>query len=426
MRTATARAIAYSAVALLATAALAATPPQVPQAKPAALLAAAPPLEERHVPSWVQRDDTLGRGESLAQLFERIGVAAAPAMAALRATPHFDDRRVPAGLAVTARNLDSDSLPSEIVLQFGVDRRVRLHRTSDGWLGAEEVLPWTTDTAAVSGSVSSTLYQTLDAAAADVLPSALRAELAWALADIFEYRVDMSRDLQPGDGVRVLFERSTTPAGAVRLGRVLAVRLEQDGDTVEAIRFGDESGRAHYFDAQGKSLRAAFLRAPLEFRRISSNFGMRKHPILKTWRAHRGTDYAAASGTPIRAIGDGVVVYSGSRSGYGNVVEIKHPNGYVSRYAHLRGFAKAGRRGTRVAIGQTIGYVGMTGLATAPHLHFEVLVGGRQRDPRVALRDKSGMPLDPRQRSSFQHQRLAALAALEREPGLARYASARD
>ena len=133
MRTATARAIAYSAVALLAVAALNAPPPQVSQAKPAALLAAAPPLEERHVPSWVQRDDTLGRGESLAHLFERIGVAAAPAMAALRETPHFDDRRVPAGLAVTARNLDTDSLPSEIVLQFGVDRRVRLHRTSDGW-----------------------------------------------------------------------------------------------------------------------------------------------------------------------------------------------------------------------------------------------------------------------------------------------------
>ena len=211
----------------------------------------------------------------------------------------------------------------------------------------------------------------------------------------------------------------------MRMGRILAVRLEQAGDTVEAIRFGDERGRAHYFDAQGKSLRAAFLRAPLEFRRISSNFGMRTHPILRTWRAHRGTDYAAASGTPIRAIGDGVVIFAGKRSGYGNVVEIRHPNGYVSRYAHLRGFAKNGRRGARVDIGQTLGYVGMTGLATAPRRRREVLVGGRQRDPRVALSDKSGMPLDARQRSGFQRQRLALLAALGAPvPATVRFASA--
>jgi murein DD-endopeptidase MepM/ murein hydrolase activator NlpD len=427
LTTATARAIAYSAVALLAIAALQARPPQVPQARPAALLTAVSTPEPRRLPTWVQHEDTLGRGESLGELFERLGLAAAPVMAALRATPDFDDRRVPAGLAVTSRGLDTDSLPSELVLQFGVDRRVRLHRTSDGWLGAEERLPWTTDTAAVSATVSSTLYGALDAAADSVLPARLRAELAWTLADIFEYRVDMSRDLQPGDGVRVLFERSATASGAVRLGRILAVRLEQSSDTVEAIRFGAATGKGHYYDAQGRSLRAAFLRAPLEFRRISSVFGMRKHPILKTWRAHRGTDYAAASGTPVRAIGEGVVVFAGRRSGYGNVLEVRHPNGYVSRYAHLRGFAKTGRRGARVAIGETIGYVGMTGLATAPHLHFEVLVGGRQRDPRVALRDKAGMPVDAGERGRFQRQRAGLLAALGGQTaGPERLATAND
>jgi murein DD-endopeptidase MepM/ murein hydrolase activator NlpD len=430
LTTATARAIAYSAVALLALGALSARPPQAPHAKPAALLAnasAASAPETRRLPSWVQHEDTLGRGESLGELFERLGVSAQAALAALRETPDFDDRRVPAGLAVTSRNLDTDSLPSEIVLQFGVDRRVRLHRTSDGWLGAEERLPWTTDTAAVSATVTSTLYGALDAAADSLLPARLRAELAWTIADILEYRVDMSRDLQPGDGVRVLFERSTTASGAVRMGRVLAVRVEQAGDTLEAIRFGAESGKGHYYDARGRSLRAAFLRAPLEFRRISSVFGMRKHPILKTWRAHRGTDYAAASGTPVRAIGDGVVSFAGRRSGYGNVLEVRHSNGYVSRYAHLRGFARGGRRGARVGIGETIGYVGMTGLATAPHLHFEVLVGGRQQDPRVALRDKSGMPIEAGERSRFQRQRAGLLAAFAPpSSGTTRLASASD
>ncbi len=426
MRTSTARAIAYSAVALLALGALASRPPQVSTAaKPADLLTAAPRLTTPRPVSWVQRQDTLGRGESLRSLFDRIGVSADPALAALRETGSFDDRRVPAGLTVVARNLDTDSLPSEIVLQFAEDRRVRLHRTADGWLGAEERVAWTVDTTVVRGTIGSTLYDALDQAATAVLPSRLRAELAWSLADILEYRVDMSRDLHEGDGFAVAFERSTTPTGAVRLGRVLGVSMQlANGDSLQAFRFGPAEGRAQYYDQQGRSLRAAFLRAPLEFRRISSVFGMRRHPILKTWRAHKGTDYAAASGTPVRSIGDGVVVFAGRRSGYGNVVEVKHPNGYVSRYAHLRGYARGARRGARVGIGQTIGFVGMTGLATAPHLHFEVLVGGRQRDPRVALRDKSGMPLDAGDRARFERARAQLLASLQSSSAPVRLAAA--
>jgi murein DD-endopeptidase MepM/ murein hydrolase activator NlpD len=368
--------------------------------------------EPPRLPSWVQRHDTLARGESVGALLGRFGVAAEPALAALRATRAFDDRRVPAGLPVVARRLETDSTPSELMLQVSPDRRVFLHRTADGWLGRTERLPWTVDTAVVSGVIRSTLAAALDEAGRPLLPARLRAELAWSIADILEYRVDMSRDLQPGDGVHVLVERSTTPTGGVRMDRILAVRLEQADDTVEAYRFGAETGRAQYYDAAGKSLRAAFLAAPLEFRRISSVFGMRRHPILRRWKAHKGTDYAAASGTPVRAIGDGVVVFAGRRSGYGNVVEVQHANGYVSRYAHLRGYARATRRGARVAIGETIGFVGMTGLATAPHLHFEVLVGGTQRDPRVALRDKSGLPLGAAERQRFQRARTQLLLAM--------------
>ena len=425
MKTFAARATAYTAVALLALGALRARPPQLSDVKPAErILAAPPPLRQ---PVWITRADTLGRGESLASLFERVGAPGDQLLAALRETESFDDRRVPAGLAIAARALDTDSVPSEIVLQFGVDRLVRLTRSDSGWAGTEERLPWTVDTTAVAGVIASTLHRALDSAAAEVLPPRLRAELAWDLADILEYRVDMSRDLKRGDQVQVLFERSTTPTGAVRLGKVLAVNLVVSGDSVQAIRYGDGNGR--FYDQHGKSLRAMFLRAPLEFRRVSSVFGMRKHPILGTWRAHRGTDYAAGSGTPVRSIGDGVVVFAGRRSGYGNVVDVKHANGYVSRYAHLRGFAKATRRGTRVGIGQTIGYVGMTGLATAPHLHFEVLVNGTQRDPRVALASKSGTPLEGPQRAVFARHRQGMLAALgsatARQPGTVRLASAR-
>jgi murein DD-endopeptidase MepM/ murein hydrolase activator NlpD len=181
---------------------------------------------------------------------------------------------------------------------------------------------------------------------------------------------------------------------------------------MQAIRFGE--GRGNYYDQNGKSLRAAFLRAPLEFRRISSVYGMRRHPILGVMKKHTGTDYAARSGTPVRAIGEGVVVRAGWGRGYGNVLEIRHRNGYVTRHAHLRGFAKGVRVGKRVDIGQTVAYVGTTGLSTAPHLHFEVLVGGRQRDPSAAIKAaiKGGDPVPAKERRNFEALRDRMIAAL--------------
>ena len=199
----------------------------------------------------------------------------------------------------------------------------------------------------MAGSITSTLYDALDAAQSD-LPAANRAELAWALADIYEYRVDMSRDLQPNDVFRVLVERRRGPQGAVRLGSILAATFTVGGSELQAIRHQRSDARVGYFDQDGKSMRAAFLRAPLEFRRISSVFGMRKHPILGIWRQHAGTDYAAAQGTPVRSVGDGVVIFAGRKGGYGNAIEVRHRNGFVTRYGHLRGFAKATRRGARV------------------------------------------------------------------------------
>ena len=169
-------------------------------------------------------------------------------------------------------------------------------------------------------------------------------------------------------------------------------------------------------------MQAMFLRAPLEFRRVSSVFGMRRHPILGVRRAHTGTDYAASSGTPVRSIGEGVVVRAGRMGGYGNAIDVRHPNGFVSRYAHLRAFAKGVRAGSRVTIAQTIGYVGMTGLATAPHLHFEVLVKGTQRNPRTVLDSKTAAPLPKAEREQFEQTKSFVLAQMER--GRSRLAAA--
>ncbi|HEY9427811.1 MAG TPA: M23 family metallopeptidase [Gemmatimonadaceae bacterium] len=365
-------------------------------------------------PIWHVRADTLHAGETLSGLLSRGGIGSDGIVRVLHAASGIDARRVRAGMPVSVRTFGDDSLPSEVIFHLAIDRLIRVRRNGDTtWSGSEEILPWKVDTLTVSGTVHANLYQALDDSATDVLPANARAELAWSLGDIYEYKADMSRDLRDGDHFQVLFERKEGPGGIVRIGDVLAVRFALSGKEVDAVRYEASSGRAEYYDEDGRSMRSAFLRAPLSFRRISSVFGRRKHPILGTWRSHKGTDYAASSGTPVRAIGDGVVIFAGRKGGYGNAIDIRHPNGYVTRYGHLRGFAKGVRSGRRVSIGQTIGYVGMTGLATGPHLHFEVIVNGVQRDPRVALRDKAGLPVPAAERERFDAMRTTLLAQLD-------------
>ncbi|WP_310569225.1 M23 family metallopeptidase [Gemmatimonas sp.] len=361
------------------------------------------------------RVDTVKRGEPLVAVLERAGVPRDEAARVLRESQAIDARKIRAGTTITS-TVSADSGASEVVLQLAIDRLVRFTRSAtggsrSGWLEKEETLPWTTDTVVVGGVVSSTLTGAI-AQGADAFPANVRNEVAYALADILEYRVDLSRDLREGDTIKVLMERQRAPNGAVRPGDVIAARLTVDGRRVETMRFAQGSKSA-YFDGEGKSMRAAFLRAPLAFRRISSVFGLRRHPILGTVRAHQGMDYAAARGTPVRALGDGVVIFAGWKGGYGRVLEIRHRNGFVTRYGHLNAFAPGIRRGTTVSISRTVAFVGTTGLSTAPHLHFEVLVNGKHRDPRVALRNVTGEPLASGQRASFDDLRARLFARLD-------------
>jgi murein DD-endopeptidase MepM/ murein hydrolase activator NlpD len=408
------RIVTYGAVAILVAAALIDTPP-LPDRKPAADLLAPRQQGIASLPMAMlkQRVDTLGRGESLRGVFARAGVSEALADQAVKALTIIDPGHVRAGMPIVFRSAHADSAPSEIVLQLAIDRLLHLKRSGTSWSESEEQLPWKTDTIAVGGTISSTLYAAMDSSAESLLPAPARQQLTWSLADVFEYKIDMSRDLQPGDAFRVLAERSSSPNGAVKIGNILAATFTLSGSELQAIRYASHSVRGEYFDQNGKSLRSAFLRAPLEFRRISSTFGNRFHPILGVWKQHKGTDYAAAAGTPVRAIGDGVVQRAGWGTGYGNLLEIRHRNGFVTRYGHLRAFASGIHVGTRVTIGQTVAYVGMTGLATGPHLHFEVLVDGQQRDPRVALRDRSGDPVPSSERPEFDRLRVQMLADLD-------------
>lgn len=400
------RASVYTAVALLAAAVVAYRPQLPPNQTAVAVI-------ERHAPAWRSRVDTLERGEALTALLARVGIPIASAEALLRSATMLDDRRIPAGMEVATRQAVSDSLPAEVVLKLSHDRNLRLVRSDSGWTTHEEKVPWTRDTVAYQGAIASNLYDAIDRAA-PTLSSGARASLAWGIADILEYRYDMSRDLRGGDVFKVLVEREVSASGASRVGDVLMLTFTTGDRTTEALRHPSATGRSRYFDQNGKALEAAFLRAPLQFRRISSRFGPRRHPILGVWRQHAGTDYAAAEGTPIRSIADGVVQFAGRKGGYGNAIDVRHANGFVSRYGHLRAFAKGVSRGDRVGIGQTIGFVGHTGLATAAHLHFEILVAGRQRDPRVALQRVEGKPLETHERADFLRSRTLLSALLER------------
>lgn len=404
-----ARAIMYSVVALLGVAALLHVKPLPPRTPALEVLS-----DAHTAPRWRERHDTLKRNESLMSVLARGGVSEIVAREALRAAKMLDFRRIPAGMPLRVRSLPDDSIPTEIILQLAVDRLLHLRRDSVGWTGVEEQLPWTTDTIVVSGTIQTNLYAAMDAAANGTLPRPARDALVIALAeDIFEYRVDMSRDLQVGDEFRLVAQRRVGPNGITRMETVLGATMTLSGTTIEAVRFRSEKVAGVYFDQNGKPMRSGFLRNPVSFRRISSGFGMRRHPILGTMRRHQGTDYAANAGTPIRSIGDGVVIRAGWHDGYGNVVDVRHANGYVSRYGHMRGFAKGVRTGVRVTREQTIGYVGSTGLSTAPHLHFEVLVKGVQRNPRVVLANVSADPIPASERAAFAEARARTLALLD-------------
>jgi murein DD-endopeptidase MepM/ murein hydrolase activator NlpD len=290
-----------------------------------------------------------------------------------------------------------------------------------------ETIAWSTSRVRITGAVTDNLYDGLDRAIPDsVLPPAQRVALAWAIADVYDWEVDFTRDVRAGDRVDVLFERLESPTGERRFGRILAARVDAGRSSNYAYRFaGVDSARAGYYDETGRSLRRAFLRAPLSFRRISSGFGNRYHPILHRWRRHEGIDFSAAYGTPVRATADGVVIkLTYEADGYGRMIELRHANGIKTIYGHLSAYAKSLHVGQRVTQSETIGFVGSTGLSTGPHLHYEFLVNGQATNPQ--RKDMgAGQPVPTSLKSRFDAIRVTLQTLLE-PPPLANVASAGD
>jgi murein DD-endopeptidase MepM/ murein hydrolase activator NlpD len=246
-------------------------------------------------------------------------------------------------------------------------------------------------------TASATIQNSLFQAAAD---AQLSDRVAFDLAEIFQYDIDFVLDIQAGDRFTVVYEEVFQDGVSLRTGNILAAKFVNDGREYRAVRYVDAEGRSQYFSPDGKSLRKAFIRAPVQFSRISSRFNpSRKHPVLNRIRAHRGVDYAAPVGTPVRAAGEGRVKFVGQQGGFGNVIELEHGSGVVTVYGHLSRFSRNLRRGQRVELAQVIGYVGMTGLATGPHLHYEYRIRGVHKNPQtVPLPDAEPISATERER----------------------------
>ncbi len=327
-------------------------------------------------------------------------------------------RRLQVGTEVTLRYLPEDRWLRGMDVTLNPDSTVRITRDEIGWRSAMVQTPTWTDTLYASGEIKDVLWNAVvQNDALDGMPVHDRALLIHHLDQVFQWQIDFSRQIQKGDRYRFAFQREVRPDGTMRAGHLIAAELVNSGTAYEAIWFeptGDDRGA--YFDRAGKSVRRAFLLKPLEFRRISSRFtNARFHPILKSWRAHRGIDYAAASGTDIQTTGDGVVTHRGALGALGNAVVVRHPNGFISRYGHMSRFNASVRVGTRVHQGDVIGYVGMTGLATAPHLHYELWSGGRPVDP-LAMNLPPGDPVPGADRPRWEAEALMRVALLARSP----------
>lgn len=331
--------------------------------------------------------DTLRRHETLSDVLARARVTGQHYADFMASATKLDARRLPAGLVFHFRRTLTDSVADRLVVRLGPERRLWYARAPgvDGWTEHEEQIPWVPERLRVRGTITSSLYDALDTALPDsTLPAPERRALAWAMADVYDWEVDFTRDVRPGDRFEVLFDRLVSTEGEPRFGRVVAARVDVARAPSYAFYFETDTaaGRGGFYDDRGRSLKRAFLRAPLQFRRISSRFGGRVHPVLHIYRQHGGVDYAASYGTPVRATADGVVTRAGRDRGYGNMIELRHVNGIRTRYGHLSGFARGLHVGGRVRQGATIGFVGSTGLSTGPHLHYEFLMNGRPTNPK--------------------------------------------
>jgi murein DD-endopeptidase MepM/ murein hydrolase activator NlpD len=351
--------------------------------------------------------DQVRRDDTLSSLFKRMNIQDEETIKTLMVDPRADalnTQLVPGHTLKTKANLAGKLLQ----LEYEVDNETTLtaQPTPNGYEVSTQKVSLNIRRVLKSVTIVNSLFGATDAAG---MPD----QVVLQLADIFSSEIDFNEDLWPDDKFNVIYEAYYNAGELIKTGNVLAVEFSNKGKVYQAVRFGGAEGKFAYYTPEGKALHKSFLRSPVEFSRISSTFSKgRFHPILQRMRAHQGVDFAAPQGTRVKASGEGVVDFVGKKGGYGNVIVLKHKNGFSTVYGHLSAFAKGLRKGLKVAQSDIIGYVGMTGLATGPHLHYEFLVSKVHKDPlKVVL--PTSTPIEEKERPIFGALRLDYMTQIE-------------
>ena len=327
------------------------------------------------------REERVQRSDTLSSLLSRLGVADQEALAFLSQDKDANiiARQLRPGKTVTAKTGAAGELIALFFPLNGKDATLVVERKNNGFTAREQTLQLTSQISVKSGEISTSLFGATDDAG---IPDAI----ATQLAEIFSSDIDFYRDLRKGDKFSLVYESLTHNGQHIRSGRIIAAEFVNNNRTYQAYWYQAEEGKGGYYNVDGKSLRKAFLRSPLEFSRVTSGFSSaRMHPVLQVMRAHKGIDYGAPTGTRVRAVADGTVEFAGRQGGYGNLIVLKHRGTYSTAYGHLNGFAGDIRKGARISQGDTIGFVGQTGVATGPHLHYEFRVNSQQVNPMTAV-----------------------------------------
>ena len=362
----------------------------IPTVEPTALTAAPAVAHEASL-GFSTVEVVVSRNDTMDRLFRRLELNLGD-LATLRNLPELRNQvdRLTPGELLRFTHRDGELVGLERKLSDS--ETLKVTRDANGFISDVLENPLEVRTRIVSATIQNSLFQ----AAAD---AQLADRVAFDLAEIFQYDIDFVLDIQSGDRFTVIYEEVFQDGVPLRVGNILAAKFVSDGREYRAVRYVDESGHGQYFSPDGKSLRKAFIRAPVQFSRVSSRFNpSRRHPVLNRIRAHRGVDYAAPVGTPVRAAGEGRVRFAGKQGGYGNVIELEHGSGVVTVYGHLSRFAPKLRRGQHVDLAQVIAFVGQTGLATGPHLHYEYRIRGVHKNPQtVPLPDAEPIPVAERE-----------------------------
>ena len=323
----------------------------------------------------LQKSVTVASGDTLSTVFSRVGLdanALHEAIGSSKEAKRFG--RLHVGQVLEFK-LTADGKLERLGSKLSDLESISLTRSDNGFSFKRELVKPDVRTTYAHGVINSSLFLSAKRAG-------LSHSLTMDLANVFGYDIDFAQDIREGDEFEVIYEEHVVGNKQVGSGNILSARFTNRGKTYTAVRYTSKQGTTSYYNADGESMRKAFIRTPVDFARISSRFSTgRKHPILNKIRAHKGVDYAAPRGTPIKAAGDGRVTLAGRNGGYGNTVIIQHGQRYRTLYAHMQGFAKGIRNGTNVKQGQIIGYIGTTGLSTGPHLHYEFQVNGVHVDP---------------------------------------------